>query len=420
MKKSERMLTLHRACELLSLMPKRLLVKEITKKECVELWEFIQSTNRLSISQHMLKTGLAKECGVLLERIMEVANDAPFVQVLTWESCDEPSTHTLKEAMEMMRNAHLNENWILPFNQSISVAEATVIWKWALDYRWYSYRNRFNKWLRSESKLNTEQSFDIYLSVIFDGLSVPQSAPSFQRLSSWEGGTPDQWWFVTDCATLKYVGDGIVRNRNGTLNVKYTPLLNSKTECWMWENPMGTSHWHSTETPLPFSSYKEPMTHEWYESQVLLDSYAKGGFLIADKTKTSYGYKESKKPTYYLLSKGTNVLYAQILTIRNLDKGGYEIVIGFSDAGEVVDTTTHRMKTLPFVLHNALKRRGVHPNIRHAFHKVEDCLVAKFNHTWSPDDDWHLKFVDVEDDMGIEDVDDILNYFTIVGGEDES
>tara|TARA_S200002703_G_scaffold147042_1_gene142536 strand:- start:152 stop:712 length:561 start_codon:yes stop_codon:yes gene_type:complete len=186
----------------------------------------------------------------------------------------------------------------------------------------------------------------------------------------------------------------------------------------MWENPTGTGHWHSTNSQLPFSLYKEPMTHEWHESQVLLDSYAKGGFLIADES--SIAYKESKKPTYYLLSKGTNVLYAQILTIRNLDKGGYEIVIGFSDAGEVVDTTTHKLETLPFVLDNALKRRGVHPNIRFAFHKVEDCLVAKFNHTWSPDDGWHLKFVDVEDDMGIEDVDNILDYFTIVGGEDES
>lgn len=414
------MLTLHRACELLSLMPKQLLVKEITKKECVELWDFIHTKNRLSISQHMLKIGLAKECGVMLERIMEVADDAPFVQVLTWECSDEPSTITLKEATEVLRNAHLSSDWILPFCRSISVAEATMIWKWALDYCWYSYRNRLTKWLQRNSKLNAEHSFDIHLSVIFDGLSVPQDAPTFQRLSSWEGGTPDRWWFVTDCATLKYVGDGLVRNRNGSLNVKYTPLLNSNTECWMWENPTGTGYWHSTNTELPFSLYKEPMTHEWYESQVLLDSYSKGGFLIAHESNKSSAYKESKKPTYYLLSKGTNVLYGQILTIRNLDKGGYEIVIGFSDAGEVVDTTTHRLETLPFVLDNALKRRGVHPNIRHAFHKVDDCLVAKFNHTWSPNDDWHLKFVDVEDDMGIDDVDDILDYFTIVGGEDES
>jgi len=150
------MLTLHRACELLTLMPKQLLVKEITKKECIELREFIHTKNRLSISQHMLKTGLANECGVMLERIMEVADDAPFVQVLTWECSDEPSTITLKEATEVMRNAHLNSDWILPFCRSISVAEATVIWKWALDYCWYSYRNRLTKWLQRNSKLNTE------------------------------------------------------------------------------------------------------------------------------------------------------------------------------------------------------------------------------------------------------------------------
>lgn len=412
------MLTLARASELLSKMPKRLLVKDVTRRECSALWDFVHSENRLSISHQMLKLGMAKECGVLLERIMEVADDSPFIDVLAWEAQEEPSTHTLKEAMAVMRNAHLSEGWILPFCQSISPVESTIIWRWGMDYRWYAYRNRLNRWLTRHSGLGREHSVDIHLSVIFDGLKVTESETPFKRLEPWEGEVPDRWWFVPDCGTLKYVGGGIVRNRNGTLNPKFTALLDSEAECWMWENPMGTGHFHSSKDKLPFSLYKNHMADKfvWHESQVLLDSYAKGGFLIAHETNSAY--KEDKKWEYYLLTKGTNVLYAQLLNVRNLDKGGYEFVIGFSDAGEVVDITTHRMKMLPFALDSALKRRKVMPNIRHAFHNIDDCLVAKFNYTWTPDESWHLKFVSVEESMGIDDVDDILDYITVVGGED--
>ena len=47
-------------------------------------------------------------------------------------------------------------------------------------------------------------------------------------------------------------------------------------------------------------------------------------------------------------------------------------------------------------------------------HEVEDCLVVKVNYTWSPTHDWHLKFDSVEDDMGIDDIDDINDYYTVV------
>jgi hypothetical protein len=108
------------------------------------------------------------------------------------------------------------------------------------------------------------------------------------------------------------------------------------------------------------------------------------------------------------------------MTVRNLNKGGYEIVIGFSDAGEVVETTTHRMNELPLQLNEALLRRGVSASVRYAFQHVEDCLVAKFMYTWSPNEEWHLKFIEVENNKGESDVDDILDYFAVVGGEDES
>jgi hypothetical protein len=108
-----------------------------------------------------------------------------------------------------------------------------------------------------------------------------------------------------------------------------------------------------------------------------------------------------------------------MLSVRNIGKGGYEYVIGFSDGGEIVDATTIVMETVPYNLDGALKRRGVHANIRHAFHNIEDCLVVKLNHTWSPTDGWHLCFVDTESEMGIDDIDDITDYYAIVGEEDE-
>ena len=57
--------------------------------------------------------------------------------------------------------------------------------------------------------------------------------------------------------------------------------------------------------------------------------------------------------------------------------------------------------------------------MRYAFQHVEDCLVAKFILT-SPNEEWHLKFVEVASNKGESDVDDILDYFAVVGGEDES
>ena len=47
----------------------------------------------------------------------------------------------------------------------------------------------------------------------------------------------------------------------------------------------------------------------------------------------------------------------------------------FSDAGEVVETTTHRMNELPLQLNEALLRRGISASVRYAFQHVEDCWL---------------------------------------------
>ena len=66
------MLTLARASDLLNRMPNKFLVKEISKRECEELWEFVNTTDKLSISQHRLKTAMADECGVMLDNYSDI------------------------------------------------------------------------------------------------------------------------------------------------------------------------------------------------------------------------------------------------------------------------------------------------------------------------------------------------------------
>ena len=405
------MLTLARVTEIISLMPNKLLLKDFTEKDCILIWEFLNSQNRLSISQQMLKIGFAKELGVFVDQLDAAGDGRPLCEVITWESPEEyESTLSLKQATEVMRNAHLNADWILPFCNMINTEEAELIWRWAVDYRWGSIRNRMIKWLQKHSGLGHEYSFEEHLNVIYYKISPSQIVASTNtKLETWDNAvTPSKWWFITDCSKLIWLSNGVARNRNGTLNAKYTPLLNGKEECWTWQNPTDTNMWHSKDEDVAFSKYKEAMTHEWHESQILLQSYAKGGFLITDET------------NYYLLTNGTNTLYGQMLSVRNINKGGYEFVIGFSDGGEIVDATTIVMEIIPFNLDGVLKRRGVHANIRHAFQNIDDCLIVKLNHTWSPNDGWHLCFVDTEDGMGIDEIDDITDYYAIVGDEDVS
>ena len=405
------MVTLARVTELISLMPNKLLLKDISEKECRIIWDFLNSHRRLSISNHMLKINFAKELGVFVNDIDDVAGGRPLCEILTWESDEQTTIITLKEAVAVIQNAANNENWILPFCHSLGVKEAELIWRWALDYRWSSIRNRMLKWLKKHSQLEYgKYTFEEYMNVIFYNISPAKIVESSNvKLQTWDSTvTPSKWWFITDCSKMFHVCKGIARNRNGTLNAKYMPLLNGDEECWVWENPLGTGMWHNEDIELSFSNYKEPITHEWHESQVLLQSYAKGGFLITDEN------------NYYLLTNGTNTLYGQLLSVRNIGKGGYEFVIGFSDGGEIVDATAIIMEKLPFDLEVALKRKGLNVKARLAFHNIEDCLVVKLNYTWSPTDGWHLCFVDIENDMGIDDIDDITDYYAIVGDDGES
>ena len=137
-------------------------------------------------------------------------------------------------------------------------------------------------------------------------------------------------------------------------------------------------------------------------SQVLLDAYAMCGFFI---------YHEGN---YTLLSIGSSVLYAQLSMIRKNADDKFELSLAFMDGDEAVAEDMIVLDNLTFELESALKRRGVSPRVKFVNHEVEDCLVVKVNYTWSPTHDWHLKLDSVEDDMGIDDIDDINDYYTVV------
>jgi len=408
MKKSN--MKLSKACDLITLMPK-ISASDVTKEECIELWEFLNTDKRLSMTQHMLKIKLADECGVFVDNLIEAMDDKPLCEVLSWEAGDTGNDEIeLIHIMNIMRNAHAHErHWILDLCFNLSAPQCEFVWRWALNYRWNSIRNIMVKWLDKESKLNETYDFDTKLSVIYDGLDVGMIDEDYEKLEAWASNdVPEKYWFVTDCSTLMFVKNGIVRWRNGKINTEYS-IVTSKdnSSAWVWENPKQTGLWCSEDTGLSFATYKEPLDTSWIQSRMLLESYAKGGFLIHHKNK------------YYLLTSGTNTLYAQVMTVQNLDKGGYEFVIGFVDGSEVVDTTTLVMELLPFELESALKRRKVYPNIRHAFHPIEDCLVVKLNFTWTVEKGWHIVFDSVEDSYGIDNIDDIAYFYSIVGDDYE-
>ena len=266
------------------------------------------------------------------------------------------------------------------------------------------------KWLQSKSGLDERFTINHYIKCIFlnydadvfmNTMKITEVTPFNNNI------IPVKWWFIPDLKKLIRVKDGVAKHRNNDFNTEIMPLLKGNEDCWVWRDNLDTMYFHNKEYDFSFSKYKEPLDIEWDKCQTLLDSYSRGGFIVEDS-----------KGNTYMKSNKTNRLIGQLMSIRNINKGGYEFVIGFCDAGEVVDTTTIVMSEIPFSLESALKRRGVYPNIKHSSYNIEDCLVVELNYTWSTSKDWHLSFVTVLDDYGIEDIGDISYYYSVVG-EDE-
>jgi hypothetical protein len=95
-------------------MPYRLTTEDLTREEAHELWAFLSSEDRLSMTRQAVKVQLAKECGVFIEQMDAVANGATLTELLVWESSDtDGGTLTLDNITAMFRNTNPNDEWII-------------------------------------------------------------------------------------------------------------------------------------------------------------------------------------------------------------------------------------------------------------------------------------------------------------------
>ena len=112
-------------------------------------------------------------------------------------------------------------------------------------------------------------------------------------------------------------------------------------------------------------------------------------------------------------------MYAQALTVRKIKNIGYEFVIGFKDGMDVVDTCSFRMKELPFELQTSLKRKQLSLHNSHSLMDIPDGLVLSLVYTWSPSEGWHLRYDGTHDNMGVSDIDQVVDYHMLVGEDNE-
>ena len=122
---------------------------------------------------------------------------------------------------------------------------------------------------------------------------------------------------------------------------------------------------------------------------------------------------------YYLLTSGTTSLYGQILRVRKLNDTYYELEVGFLDGDTTVEVTSIVLPEMPFALQQEFGRIGVRYNYGRSWHVVKASLVACVALVWNPDNEWHLRFVGIESEMGASDVSQLLDYQMLMGEFDE-
>ena len=404
---------LERATIIVSKLPHRLTIEDLTIEEAHELWAFLSTDDRLSMTRQAVKVQLAKECGVFIEQLDAVANGATLTEVLVWESSDSAGgTLTLDNITSMFRNIQsLDEDWVVNLCRSMNTHEAELVWRWGLNERLLLIKQRMRKWAVINSSISDGGTpIETLIDIAFNKIKgeVIINLPPFARLQRWLGSSePENWWFVPNCATLLHLSKGVVRSRNGDVNTEYTPQMGDIEPCWSWVNQLQTKRHHTVNTEVPFSVYQEPMTLSWNESISLLNKYPKGAFIIFNDG------------TYHILTSGSIKLYAQALTVRKIKNIGYEFVIGFKDGMEVVDTCSFRMKELPFELQTSLKRKQLSLHNSHSLMDIPDGLVLSLVYTWSPSEDWHLRYDGTHDNMGVSDIDQVVDYHMLVGEDNE-
>ena len=415
-------LSLHNAVHAISGMTKSNTKITLSKDDALELWSFLIEPVRLPMTRSSLKVKLANECGVFIEQLDSIMGDNSLAQTLVWESSRSDGNELTLQQVKSIIQSPSQEDWIIPLCRRMNTTEAEFVWRWALNERWRSIKNRMEKWAYQLLYVSEFGKSDYNLKIrdYNRKLSVPQiirylktgnnngpalstliKATHFLRLKVWTDvhRVPEKWWLVKDAGNLKHVDvDGVVRFRNGELDIETTVSHNTKQNCWTFE----------TFNNIPTSTLVDDIhSVEWGECVNLIHHHPKACILIQDDSH------------YYILSSGTVSLYAQLLTIRNIKNSGFELLIGFRDGYDIIDVDTLHIKSLPFELEQALKSRQVYYHNNHQAHDIPDGMVIKVDQSWHPNKGWYLRYIEYCATKGLSDVDEIVDYYALVKYDEE-
>lgn len=371
-----------RAVSCISAMPN---LTDITEDEKHELWNFLNRPVRCPLTRQMARLRLATECGVYPEILDSVIGSKSIVEALIWESSDSKSTGMTLEQVVAFFSA--DDFKLLPLCHALDSDEAEFVWRWAFNERWRSVVSRMKKWM---------------------GVNIEEGLGE-HRLKPWKETTtkiPKEWWLVEDYTTLRLAMPDfqwIIYHRNGRIDGELTPVYQNTDV--IWSNPKWI--WKNRNLGYPNLIHLEPPSdRSWAESVQLMQLHPRGALLIRDDD-------------YYLLTSGTTSLYGQILRVRKLNDTYYELEVGFLDGDTTVEVTSIVLPEMPFALQQEFGRIGVRYNYGRSWHVVEASLVACVALVWNPDNEWHLRFVGIESEMGASDVSQLLDYQMLMGEFDE-
>ena len=389
-----------RLCALVSKMPRHLTTNDLTMEEALTVWRFLDAKERLPMTARRVKIQLANECGCFVEQLDAVGDNAHISKILTWYSnAQRQNISASIRDIERHRSSNQSSSGMLCTNAISSSTFKPLLW--SLD----SHVKIFD--MLDISNYNPEMLIQmVFTGIGRDKLAEEMFVPLRPYTNNKLGivGTSSEYWFVTDCSTLIQVHRGAVRNRAKELMVDL--MMDIPTDVpltWCWLNPLQTNYIHSESIELPFSKYKEPLPTSWEESLQLLHNYPKGGFLIKE-----YG-------EYFLMSSGTVSLMGQLMYYKRVGDN-IEFTLGFRDGLDVVDVPDIiAMTQLPFEIEQQLRKQNINVTAKQVSEPLSDNLTVKVEYTWSPRRNWHFIYTGLFTSYGLSDVDEIVDYISLVG-----
>ena len=93
-----------------------------------------------------------------------------------------------------------------------------------------------------------------------------------------------------------------------------------------------------------------------------------------------------------------------------------EFTLGFRDGLDVVDVPDIiAMTQLPFEIEQQLRKQNINVTAKQVSEPLSDNLTVKVEFTWSPRRNWHFIYTGLFTSYGLSDVDEIVDYISLVG-----